>query len=85
MMKRSGLVFLFLFSLFAGLQAEGESGAGEKKPVGIDFFTKVKRISNLKEHNGDIFFTLSQADKEGNSYTPPDLYQLIDGKPVRLA
>jgi dipeptidyl aminopeptidase/acylaminoacyl peptidase len=54
-----------------------------KKPVGIDFFTKVQSISNLQEKNGNIFFILGKPDKGDNNYDR-DLYQLIDGKAVRL-
>jgi dipeptidyl aminopeptidase/acylaminoacyl peptidase len=67
---------LALFTAFA-------AGKEEKDPIGLDFFTKVKGISTLKEKDGNIFFILSQPDKEGNTYTR-DLYQLIDGQPVRL-
>ncbi len=59
------------------------NGEKEKKLIGIDFFTKVKSISNLKEKDGNIFFILRQPDKEANNYNN-DLYQLIDGKAVRL-
>jgi dipeptidyl aminopeptidase/acylaminoacyl peptidase len=55
-----------------------------QKPIGIDFFTKVKHIANLKVNDNNIFFTISKADKENNNYSTA-LYQLIDGKPVRLA
>lgn len=55
-----------------------------KKPVESDFFTQVKRISNLKVWDGQIFFTVSQPDKEKNNYSSA-LYQLIDNKPVRIA
>lgn len=54
------------------------------KPIEIDFFTKVKRIANLKVNNDNIFFTISKADKEKNNYST-ELFQLIEGKPVRLA
>lgn len=55
-----------------------------KKPIEIDFFTKVKRIANLKVHDGNIFFTISKADAEKNNYSTA-LYQLIESQPVRLA
>ncbi|MDR2627811.1 MAG: hypothetical protein LBC40_07235, partial [Dysgonamonadaceae bacterium] len=55
-----------------------------KKPVNSDFFTQVKRIANLKVWNEQIFFTISQPDKEKNNYSSA-LYQLIDNKPVRIA
>ena len=54
-----------------------------KKKIEVDFFTKIKRISNLQEQNGEVFFILTQPDKENNTYTK-GLYQLIDGKAVRL-
>jgi dipeptidyl aminopeptidase/acylaminoacyl peptidase len=54
------------------------------KPVGVDFFMQVKHISNLEVWNGEVFFTVSQADKEKNNYSSA-LYQLIDNKPVRIA
>jgi dipeptidyl aminopeptidase/acylaminoacyl peptidase len=57
---------------------------GEKKPVGIDFFSQVYSISNLKENNGNIFFVLSQPDKDSDAYTR-HLYQLVDGEAVRLS
>ncbi|MEA4841158.1 MAG: S9 family peptidase [Bacteroidales bacterium] len=56
----------------------------EKKNIDLDFFAKVKCISNLKEKNGNIFFILRQPDIENNNYSF-GLYQLTDGKPVRLA
>lgn len=71
---------LSLFAVYAG-----NDKSGEKKAVDIDFFTKVKSISNLKEKNGEIFFIVSQPDKENNRNSVSDLYQLIEGKPVRLA
>jgi dipeptidyl aminopeptidase/acylaminoacyl peptidase len=75
------LQLVVLTSLHA--QNEGVS-AKAKKPVGIDFFTQVYSISNLKEKEGNIFFILSKPDKETNAY-PRRLYQLIDGKAVRLS
>lgn len=59
-------------------------GAGDKLPVGIDFFAKVKGISNLQEHKGKIFFLLRQADLEKDTYRN-DLYRLADdGQALRL-
>jgi dipeptidyl aminopeptidase/acylaminoacyl peptidase len=55
-----------------------------KKPIEIDFFTQVKRIANLKVHEGNIFFTINKPDLGNNNYQTA-LYQLIDGKAVRLA
>ncbi|MDR2691157.1 MAG: S9 family peptidase [Dysgonamonadaceae bacterium] len=71
-------VFISAVSLFSLLAEEG------KKPVGIDFFTEVTSISNLKEKDGNIFFILGQIDKEGNSRSLRNLYQLVDSKPVKL-
>lgn len=85
MVKRyiTSLLLLLTLSLFA-LNANDHQTGG-KKPIGIDFFTKIKRISNLQEKDGEIFFTISQPDKESNRNSVSDLYQLINGKPVRLA
>ncbi|MDR2120574.1 MAG: S9 family peptidase [Tannerella sp.] len=80
----AGFFFLHLV-LIASMQAQNESiSAKVKKAVGIDFFTQVYSISNLKEKNGNIFFVMSKPDKETNTY-PRHLYQLIDGKAVRLS
>ena len=57
--------------------------AQNREPIGIDFFTKVKSFSNLKERDGKIFFTLRQPNLQRDGYET-DLYQLIDGKVVRL-
>ncbi|MDR1716397.1 MAG: S9 family peptidase [Prevotella sp.] len=73
------LLTAFLFPIYAGY---GYSAYG-KEPVGIDFFTKVRSISNLKENKGDIFFILRQPDLEGDTYRS-DLYQLVDGRELRL-
>jgi hypothetical protein len=73
------LLTVFLFPIYAGY---GYSAYG-KEPVGIDFFTKVRSISNLKENKGDIFFILRQPDLEGDTYRS-DLYQLVDGRELRL-
>ncbi len=40
-----------------------------RKPIEIDFFTKVKRIANLKVNNDNVFFTIGKADKEKNNYS----------------
>ncbi|MDR1593175.1 MAG: S9 family peptidase [Prevotellaceae bacterium] len=78
MIKKITILFMFVATLFT--LATGQ----DKKAVEIDFFTRVKRISNLKVQDGNIFFTISQADKEKNNYST-SLYQLIDGVPARLA
>ena len=80
MIKKYSVLILSLVVLVLSVAAQ----TATKKPIGIDFFTKVKRIANLKEHEGNIFFTISYADKESNNYSTA-LYQLIDGKPTRLA
>ena len=58
-------------------------GATDKKPVGIDFFTEVKMISNVKEKDGNIYFILKQADAAANNYSS-NLYQLTNGQPQQL-
>ncbi len=76
--KISVVIISILFTVFL---AAAQNVA--KKPIEIDFFTKVKRIANLKVNGDNVFFILSNPDKENNNYTSA-LYQLIDGKPVRL-
>ncbi|MDR2139301.1 MAG: S9 family peptidase [Tannerella sp.] len=84
MIRKKIAVFLSLSSVFLSLHAEGESDiAADKKPVGIDFFTRVYSISNLKEKDGNIFFILGKPDRETDTY-PRDLYQLVDGQAIRL-
>ena len=86
-MIRTNLIatcFLHLALLAPAHAQNGSVSARAKKPVGIDFFTQVYSISNLKEKDGNIFFILGKPDKETNSY-PRHLYQLIDGKAVRLS
>ncbi|MDR2383341.1 MAG: S9 family peptidase [Prevotellaceae bacterium] len=78
MIKKFTILFLFVIMSF--ISATGQ----DKKAVEIDFFTRVKRISNLKVQDGNIFFTITQANRESNNYST-SLYQLIDSKPVRLA
>ena len=70
------IIVLFLVSSFSVY-------AQNKEPIGIDFFTKVKSISNLKEKDGNIFFTLRQPNLQRDGYET-DLYQLIEGEVVRL-
>lgn len=83
-MKKVNLILVFLVALFfIQIEIKAQAVNEQKKTIGIDFFTQVKSISNLKEKNGEIFFVIRQANKEANSYTS-DLYQLKDGKPIRL-
>lgn len=83
MNTKKNILALFFCLSFLPSYVMGDNGQKEKKSIGIDFFTKVRSISNLKEKDGSIFFILSQPNKENNNYTS-DLYQLIDDKPVRL-
>ncbi len=54
-----------------------------KQPIGIDFFSKIRAISQVKTIGDDIFFVLHQANVRNDNYSS-DLYQLVDGKAVRL-
>ncbi|MDR2122039.1 MAG: S9 family peptidase [Flavobacteriaceae bacterium] len=83
MVKKISVSVLFLvINLLFAVNTTG-NGDGGKKPIGIDFFLDVKTISNIQVENGNIFFILSQIKKEGGNSN--DLYQLINGKPVRLS
>jgi dipeptidyl aminopeptidase/acylaminoacyl peptidase len=82
MNRKISISALFLFVLLFTVKAS-EKAENEKKPIGIDFFLNVKGISNIQVENGNIFFVVSQIEKEGGNSR--DLYQLIDGKPVRLS
>ncbi|MDR1331221.1 MAG: S9 family peptidase [Tannerella sp.] len=82
-MKKNILFTVISLLILSAAFASGQE-SGVKKPVGIDFFTKVKSISNLKEKDGNIFFVISQPDREENTYTR-NLYQLIDGRAVRIS
>ncbi len=55
----------------------------EKQYVGLDFFAKVKAISQVKTIGDNVFFILRQASVKDDNYSS-DLYQLVDGKAVRL-
>ena len=55
----------------------------EKQYVGLDFFAKVKAISQVKTIGDNVFFILRQASVKDDNYSF-DLYQLVDGKAVRL-
>ncbi|MCK9311781.1 MAG: S9 family peptidase [Bacteroidales bacterium] len=70
--------FALLPSYMMGLDIKNE-----KRAIDLDFFAKVKSISNLKENDGNIFFILRQPDIENCNYSS-GLYQLIDGKAVLL-
>ncbi|MDR2682832.1 MAG: S9 family peptidase [Dysgonamonadaceae bacterium] len=76
------IFLVVILSIATVLTAAAQSAA--KKPVESDFFTQVKRIGNLKVWDDNIFFTISQPDKEQNSYSSA-LYQWIDNEPVRIA
>jgi dipeptidyl aminopeptidase/acylaminoacyl peptidase len=80
MSKKISISALSLFVLLFAVKAS-DKAENVKKPVGIDFFLNVKGISNIQVENGNIFFVLSQIEREGG--TTRDLYQLIDGKPVK--
>ena len=78
-MKRSVLYSGIIASiLFGGIQS-----AVAQKPVGIDFFTQVRSVSNVKTIGNDVFFTIRQASTKDDKYTT-NLYQLVDGKAKQL-
>jgi dipeptidyl aminopeptidase/acylaminoacyl peptidase len=81
--KHFFMLFFLQIVLTSSYAEEVSDSVSKKKPIGIDFFAEVQSISNLKEKDGNIFFTLGKPDKETNTY-PRDLYQLINGKAVRL-
>lgn len=81
-MKKKYIVIFLSFFLYLAFTNHGHA-EGDKQAIGIDFFTKVKSISDLKEKDGNIFFILRQPDKDENKYNS-DLYQLIGGKAIRL-
>lgn len=57
---------------------------GQKLPIGVDFFGKLRSISSLQEKNGNLFFLLKQADLEQGKYIS-NLYQLkADGNALLL-
>ncbi|KAA6320435.1 hypothetical protein EZS27_029797, partial [termite gut metagenome] len=64
MIRKSLITMYFLSVVSLSLYAAANKATDEKKPIGIDFFTEVKGISNLKEKDGNIFFILSKPDKE---------------------
>ncbi|MDR1201577.1 MAG: hypothetical protein LBL58_08115 [Tannerellaceae bacterium] len=75
---------ILVITLLATIVLKMVAQAADPKAVGSDFFTHVKRISNLKVWEDKVFFTVSQADRVQNNYSS-GLYQLIDNKPVRIA
>lgn len=79
------LKIIILFSFFCILPhtTQAQYTKNEKKAIDIDFFTKVKSMSNLQEKDGNIYFIIRQPDQKINGYSS-DLYQLIGGKPVEL-
>ena len=79
MKKKSIILTLALVPLLASAQGTSQ----EKQPVGLDFFAKIKAISQVKTIGDDIFFILRQASVRDDKYNS-DLYQLVDGKAVRL-
>jgi dipeptidyl aminopeptidase/acylaminoacyl peptidase len=83
-MSKKILVLVLVFSYLTVTVFTAAAQAAASKPIGSDFFTHVKRISHLQVWNNQVFFTLSQADKEKNRYSS-DLYQLVDNQPLRIA
>lgn len=65
------------------LLSTAQEVASDKQLVGLDFFAKIKAVSQVKTIGDDIFFVLRQANVKADSYSS-DLYQLVDGKAVRL-
>jgi dipeptidyl aminopeptidase/acylaminoacyl peptidase len=84
-MKHIGvLLFCWICSTSLIYGGNGENATNDKLPIGIDFFAKVKSISNLQERGGKIFFILRQPDLEKDGYRN-DLYQLTEeGEALRL-
>lgn len=68
---------------FLPLLSTAQEVTSDKQLVGLDFFAKIKVISQVKTIGDDIFFVLRQANVKSDSYSS-DLYQLVDGKAVRL-
>lgn len=54
-----------------------------KKKITSDHFKHFKMLSHLKQMDGELYFLIKQANLEDNRYDS-DLYQLRDGKVVRL-
>lgn len=54
-----------------------------KELIGLDFFAKLLYPSQLKAHNGTLYFIGKTTDIEQNTYDS-DLYRLDGGAPIRL-
>ena len=79
MRKDSIILALVIVPLLSSAQGASQ----EKQSVGLDFFAKVKAISQVKTIGDDIFFILRQANVKDDRYYS-DLYQLVDGQAVKL-
>lgn len=79
MKKKLYPIALLLIPLLASAQETSTA----KQSVGLDFFAKIRAISQVKTIGDDIFFILRQANVKDDKYSS-DLYQLIDGKAVQL-
>ena len=64
-MKRSVLYSGMIASILLG----GIQSSVAQKPVGIDFFTQVRSVSNVKTIGNDVFFTIRQASTKDDKYT----------------
>ncbi|MDR1499913.1 MAG: S9 family peptidase [Tannerellaceae bacterium] len=80
---REKITIVALLTIITLASTGAQTASEDRKPVGIDFFTQIKSISNLKEKDGKVFFVLGRIGKEGGQSR--DLYQLIDDAPVRIA
>ena len=69
--------------LFLAITSVWTQAQTNLQPIGIDFFAKIRSISNVKTIGDEIFFTLRQANIKDDNYTT-DLFQLVEGKAVRL-
>lgn len=72
-------MFSILAVAFLPLLSTAQEVASDKQLVGLDFFAKIKAVSQVKTIGDDIFFVLRQANVKADSYSS-DLYQLVDGK-----
>lgn len=73
----------FTICLFLAIASVWTQAQTNLQPIGIDFFAKIRSISNVKTIGDEIFFTLRQANIKDDNYTT-DLFQLVEGKAVRL-
>ncbi|WP_081773206.1 S9 family peptidase [Prevotella sp. P6B4] len=83
MMKRN--ISLSIIALLLGgthLETTAQTNT-QKQPIGIDFFSKVQAISDVKTIGNDIFFVIRKANIKDDKYTS-DLYQLVDGRAKAL-